>query len=206
MPQKLTTSSTEVVRRRREVWRGYRIRVETLDIECADGTTTDRDVVVAPNGVSVVAIDSEGRVILVNQWRHAAGRPLWELPSGALRPKDRPLRVARRELQEETGYRARDWRLLSVAFPSPANSSEELWIYCATQLIAGKPRLGKDERLVAQAFYPNEIERLVRRREIDLKTICGIALAPELETIDLRMQSLRRHVATSAQPERPGLT
>jgi ADP-ribose pyrophosphatase len=97
-----------------------------------DGEVAARDVVVHPGAVAVLALDGHDRVLMIRQYRHPAGRLLWELPAG-LRDVDGepPLATAQRELAEETGWRAQTWHTLADCFTSPGMSSERIRVFLA---------------------------------------------------------------------------
>lgn len=99
------------------------------------GEVVDRDVVVHPGAVGVVALDDDGAMLLVRQYRHCAGRRLWEPPAGLLdEPGEPALATARRELAEEAQMRADEWHVLLDAFTSPGMSDEALRIFLARGL------------------------------------------------------------------------
>ena len=115
--------ASEVLRRSRVL----EFRIDT--VEAPDGHRSTRDIAGHPGGVAMVAIDPDGNVLLVRQWRHAAGRALLEIPAGTLdRGPDGSveahLGAAQRELEEETGYRATSWRYLAGFYTAPGFTSE----------------------------------------------------------------------------------
>ena len=120
--------------RRRSVFDGRLLHVFEDSVRLPDGRTAGREVVEHIGAVAVVAIDDGGRVVLVRQWRHAVGRALWELPAGTREHGEDVATTARRELVEETGYRAAAWRELAHGPVSPGYSSEEIWFFEATGL------------------------------------------------------------------------
>lgn len=160
-------------------------RVDT--IERADGSRSERDIAGHPGAVAVVAIDDEDRVLLVRQWRTPADGVLLEIPAGTL---DRdaasgeiedPDLASRRELEEETGYRARSWTHLAEFWTAPGFATEKMHLYLATDLEPADPneRLGPDEdehlRLERRRF--DEALTAVDRGEIqDAKSIAGLLL------------------------------
>jgi ADP-ribose pyrophosphatase len=139
-----------------------------------DGFEIRRSIVRHPGSAVMLAVDGRRRVLLVRQYRLPAGAMLWELPAGRLDPGETPLQAARRELEEETGYRARRWRKLLSFYASPGYIAEKMNVYLATDLIAGRPRPMEDERIQTRWFTPAELRRMIRSgRLIDGKTIAA---------------------------------
>ena len=142
-----------------------------------DGFEIHRAVVHHRGSAVMMAEDDEGRILLVKQYRLPARAMLWELPAGRVDPGERPLQAARRELEEETGYRARKWRKLASFYVSPGYVSERMTIYVATGLIEGVPKPMADERIRTRWFTPAELNRMIRSgRLIDAKTIVACLL------------------------------
>lgn len=132
------------------------------DIALSDGQEVTRDVVVHPGAVGILALDDEDRVLLVHQYRHPVRTLLWEPPAGLLdAPGEHPLEAARRELWEETGYRAGTWHTLVDYLNSPGGSTEAFRCYLARDLTAGdaaerEPGEG-EERDMPTAWYPLDV-------------------------------------------------
>jgi 8-oxo-dGDP phosphatase len=118
-----------------ELAEGTVISVRRDLVMMPDGDEVGREVIKHPGAVGVVALDDAGQVLLIRQYRHPVGRLLWEIPAG-LRDvaNEPPLATARRELLEEAGYLAADWRVLADFFTSPGISSERLRVYLARGL------------------------------------------------------------------------
>jgi 8-oxo-dGTP pyrophosphatase MutT (NUDIX family) len=92
-------------------------------------------VVLHPGAVAVLALDDAGRVLLIRQYRHPVGRLLWEIPAGLRDVAGEPVwATAQRELLEEAGYRARDWRVLADFYSSPGFSTERIRVFLAREL------------------------------------------------------------------------
>jgi 8-oxo-dGTP pyrophosphatase MutT (NUDIX family) len=121
---------------------GRVIDVRTDVVVMPDGATTNRDVVVHPGAVGIVALDESDRVLLVQQYRHTVRQLLWEPPAGLLdEPGEDPLVAAQRELFEEAHHRAERWDLLVDAFTSPGMTDEAIRIYLARNVRpADEPR------------------------------------------------------------------
>lgn len=156
-------------------------RVET--IERADGSRGTRDIVRHPGAVAMLALDGEGRILFVRQWRVAAGRGLLEIPAGTLDVHDGvtedPDLAARRELEEETGHRAGSWRKLATFWTAPGFASEKMHLYLAEGLVpvADDDRLSpdEDEALELRHLPVDEALGLVDTGQIaDAKSILGI--------------------------------
>jgi 8-oxo-dGDP phosphatase len=104
-------------------------------VRMPDGVLADREVIEHPGAVAVVALDPDGRVLLIRQYRHPAAAQLWEIPAGLRDVAGEPLvETARRELLEEAGCRAADWRVLIDSLNSPGISTERLRIFLARDL------------------------------------------------------------------------
>jgi ADP-ribose pyrophosphatase len=155
----------------------------------SEGRRATREVVVHPGAVAVVALDAEDRILLVRQWRHAAGTELLEIPAGTLDRHDDgstedPDAAARRELEEETGYRARSWRKLGSFWTAPGFATELMHLYLATELEpADEDRLGpdQDELLELEHVPLGEAVRLLEDGAIrDAKSVAGILWAQRL--------------------------
>ncbi len=118
-----------------ELVRGRLVTVRTDKVRMPDNQVAERDVVIHPGAVAVLALDDAYQVLLIRQYRHPVGRLLWEIPAG-LRDVagEAPWATARRELLEEAGYRARDWRVLVDYYTSPGFSTERLRIFLARDL------------------------------------------------------------------------
>jgi ADP-ribose pyrophosphatase len=122
----------------------------------------------------MMAVDNRRRILLVRQYRLPAKAYLWELPAGKVDPGEKPLQAAKRELIEETGYRAKKWKKLISFYPSPGFVSEKMTIFLATGLTAGPPQPMDDERIESRWFPAPQLERMIRGNKIqDGKTIIG---------------------------------
>jgi 8-oxo-dGDP phosphatase len=148
-----------------ERFTGRVVTVRTDTVRMADGALADRDVVVHPGAVGVIALDERGRVLVVQQYRHPAGYLLWEPPAGLLDvPGENPWHTAQRELYEEGHCRASDWRVLVDLMTSPGMTDEAVRIYLArglTEVPDGERHVGEHEEAdMPIAWVP--VEELVR--------------------------------------------
>jgi len=168
------------------VHRGRYLEVRVETTERADGSHHRRDVVRHPGAVGIVALDDAGRLLLVRQWRQPAGCSLLEIPAGTL---DRdpatgtvedPELASRRELEEETGYRAASWEKLGTFWTAPGFASELMHLYLATQLAAAGPgRLTPDADELLELVRLPVVDALAaaERGDVhDAKTLIGILL------------------------------
>jgi ADP-ribose pyrophosphatase len=169
--------SSELLRKSRIL----EFRIDT--VELPDGSHSTRDIAGHPGAVAMVAIDPDDNVLLVRQWRHAIGQALLEIPAGSLdRHPDGSIEdheiAAKRELEEETGYRAGSWRYLGRFYSAPGFTSELLHIYLATELTpAHVDRLGPDadERLELERRPFTEAIAMAERGEFhDAKSLVGL--------------------------------
>ena len=118
-----------------ELLRARLVTVRSDKVRTPENHLAERDVVLHPGAVAVLALDDTDRILMIRQYRHPVGRLLWEIPAG-LRdvPGEAPWVTASRELMEEAGYRAKDWRVLADYYSSPGYSTERLRIFLARDL------------------------------------------------------------------------
>jgi len=118
-----------------EVLRSRLVAVRIDQVRTPEDNLAERDVVLHPGAVAVLALDDADRILMIRQYRHPVGRLLWEIPAGLRDAAGEESWVtAPRELMEETGYRARDWRVLADYYSSPGYSTERLRIFLARDL------------------------------------------------------------------------
>lgn len=133
-----------------------------------------RSIVHHAGSAVMMAVDKRRRILLVRQYRLPAQKYLWELPAGKVDPGEKPLQAAKRELVEETGYRAQRWKKLISFYPSPGYVSEKMTIFLATGLTPGPPQPMHDERIETRWYPAQQVERMIRGNTIqDGKTIVG---------------------------------
>lgn len=159
-----------------EKYQGRIVSVRVDTIRSPDGNTAEREVVTHPGAVGVVALDESGpapRVLMIRQYRHPVGRLLWELPAGLRDVAGEPLlRTGRRELLEETGYRAARWDVLVDYFSSPGIITERLRVFLAR----GPELVPASER----DFVPENEEAHLLVDWVPLDEAVRLALAGEL--------------------------
>ena len=165
---------------RREIYRGRIVDLRVERVTLPNGTVVDLELMHHIGAAAVVAADDRGRVVLIRQYRHAAGGFLWELPAGVLAaPDEAPEACAARELAEETGITARQFHRLGAIFTSPGFCDERIHLFLARDLAEGSHAHEPDEAIAEIARVPlAEALRKVRDGEIvDGKTVAGLFLA-----------------------------
>jgi ADP-ribose pyrophosphatase len=138
------------------------------------GFQIERDIIQHPGSAVMMAVEEHGRILLVKQFRLPAKQFLWELPAGKIDPGESAFDAAKRELIEETGYRALHWHQLQSFYPSPGFLAEKMTIYLATGLTEGEATPMGDERIERQWFTSAEVLAMIDTGEVaDAKTIIG---------------------------------
>jgi ADP-ribose pyrophosphatase len=135
----------------------------------------EREIVEHPGAVAIVAVDGEGWVTLVRQLREPARRQLLEIPAGTREPGEDPLECARRELREECGLTAGDWRELARFFTTPGFCREYMHLYAAEGVERGESAPDADEELELVRWRVDDIEPRLAEIE-DATTLVGLLL------------------------------
>ena len=127
--------------------------------------------------VDITANPADPAILLIRQYRHAAGKFLLELPAGRIEPGEEYIAAARRELIEETGYRAARWSKHTTYYASPGFLSEAMNIVLAEDLTLGEATPEEDERIELRMTPLSEVLRMIHNGEIeDGKTLIGVLL------------------------------
>lgn len=162
----------------------FKGRVITVNVEHVMLPNQQRaslEIVHHPGGAAIVALDDAGRICLLRQFRHAGGGYLWELPAGKLEPAEPPFETARRELIEEAGVEAREWRSLGNLLSSPGVFTEVIHLFLARDLVPAA--LAHEEHEVIEVHWVPLAEawdRAVTGNIPDAKTALGILRARAL--------------------------
>jgi ADP-ribose pyrophosphatase len=163
-------------------FKGRVFNVYTDTLEEPDGHRHIKDVIRHHGSVVILAVDertnpTDPDVILERQYRHAAGQFLIELPAGTRNPGEAPLAAAKREMIEETGYRAKRWTMLQKYFASPGFLGEWMQIYLARDIRQGEAHLEMDENLEVLRMPLSQAMKMVAEGKIhDGKTLIGLSL------------------------------
>ena len=163
------------------IYDGAIIHVRRDRVLLPNGHTSVREIVEHPGGVGILAVDGDGMVLLVRQYRYAFGRTLLEIPAGKREAGEEPLVTARRELREETGATADSWTPLGRLIASPGCYDETLYLYLAQGLHYGDTDPDEDEFLSVERMPMAELARRCLADEItDAKTVCAVLKARAL--------------------------
>ncbi len=139
------------------------------------GVRAIREVITHPGSVVVLPVLPDGKILLIQQYRHATRQYLWELVAGRMDPGETPRVAAARELIEETGYRAKRLRVFLDVFPTPGFLEERMFLLLADGLTEGEAEPEEDEKIVSRAYKRTELEKMMRGGKLrDAKSIAGI--------------------------------
>jgi ADP-ribose pyrophosphatase len=158
-----------------EIFQGKIIKVRVDTVLLPDGNTATREVVEHPGAVAIIAVNERREVLFVRQFRKPIEDVLLELPAGKLDLGEEPLACAQRELEEETGYRAKEWKHLFSFYTSPGFSNEILHLMVAQSLEMGQAHPDGEEFLEVVWVPLEQARQMIFEGEIrDAKTIIGI--------------------------------
>ncbi len=154
------------------------------EIEYPSGRQSIREVAEHPGGAVALAVFPDERIILIKQHRYPIDKFIWELPAGKLEPGEPPLECAQRELAEETGYAAAEWKRISSVYTTPGFCNEILHLYLATNLTAlpeGR-KLEEGELTMTMEIIPlaQALAMIEREEIIDAKSIIGLMMGEKM--------------------------
>jgi len=177
-PQQLTSRGLLTVNRIDTKFRGRVITVNVEHVTLPNGESADYEIIHHPGGAAVVAIDDQQRVCLVRQFRPAAAGWVWELPAGRLEPGEPPAHTARRELVEEAGCEASQWRELGTILSSPGVFDERIHLFEARSL-RQVPTQHERHEVLEVHWIPlqDALARALEGGITDSKTIVGLLRA-----------------------------
>lgn len=160
------------------VYNGKIINLRLDEVELPNGKKGTREVVEYNGAVAVVALNSRREVLMVRQFRYAVGEILLEIPAGKINQGEEPEKSARRELSEETGYDASEWRQLTAFYSTPGFTTEKLYVYLASGLDFSGQHTDDDEFIQVESYPLEELLAMLDRQEIkDAKSIVGLLSA-----------------------------
>ncbi|MFA5793507.1 MAG: NUDIX hydrolase [Candidatus Brocadiia bacterium] len=161
------------------IYRGRIFSLVNSRLTGPDGHRFERDTVVHPGASAMIPLIGKDKVLLVRQFRYAAGQALWEIPAGTLDKNEPPARCARRELIEETGYAARTMKKVLTFFSCPGFCTERIHLFVAKGLAKSRTKAAQDadEYINCRIFTSRDISRMLRTNRIkDAKSIIGLNL------------------------------
>ncbi len=139
-----------------------------------DGFEIKRGIIHHAGSAVIMPVDDKKRILLVRQYRLPARAKLWELSAGRVDEGEKVLQAARRELREETGYKAKKWTKLASFYVSPGFLQEKMTVFLVQDLTAGETEFMEDERIETKWFTSREVDDMIRTGKIiDAKTIVG---------------------------------
>ena len=159
----------------KKIYSGKIIDVRVDTIETPNGRQALRELVDHPGGVGVVAITDDDKIILVKQFRKPFEKAIFEIPAGKIDKGEEHYTCGVRELEEETGFKARKFEYLGCIYPSPGFANETTHMYLATELYEGCTNFDDDEYLDIEFFDVDTVMDMIMNNELnDAKTVCGV--------------------------------
>ena len=178
---------TEYTLSQSTAFQGRLLRLRVDEARLPDGTTANREVVMHPGGVGIIALTEEDEVLLVKQFRYPYGEIVTEIPAGKREPGEDPLVTGKRELAEETGFRADTFTPLGTLYPTPGYCDEVIYLYLATGLHPTEAHPDADEFL--------QVERM------PLEALVKLALDGQLPDAKTQIAVLKAWLLRTARPE-----
>lgn len=157
------------------IYQGRVFGVRRDEVIEPNGVRATREVITHPGSVVILPVLPNGRIVMIRQYRYATRQYMWELVAGRIDAGESVRQAAERELIEETGYRAKRFRVFLDMFPTPGFLEERMYVLLATGLAQGEAQPEEDERITAKAFTRAEAEKMIRNGKLrDAKSIAGL--------------------------------
>jgi ADP-ribose pyrophosphatase len=160
---------------RRLVHDGRIVKLSVERVRLPNGVETDLEVIQHPGAATVLPFVSADEVLLIRQHRHCAGGSILEVPAGTLHEGESPEECARREIEEETGYRAGRLEPLGWIWTTPGFTTEKIWLFAAHDIYTGHQHLDQDEVIALERMsFRDALDRAARGDITDAKTIATL--------------------------------
>jgi ADP-ribose pyrophosphatase len=161
----------------REIFRGRVIRLVNRDLVLPNGRRTTFSIVEHPGAVAIVPVHANGDVVLLRQFRPSIGEEIYEIPAGTIEKGEAPLATAKREIIEETGFKARQWAKIAEFYTAPGFCTELMHVYVARGLSPASADGDADEVLRPVRMSIDQALKLIRTKKIrDAKSIAGLMI------------------------------
>jgi ADP-ribose pyrophosphatase len=169
---KLSSVHKERFVKKLEMSKGHAVGFRVDEVTLPEGKRARREYLTHPGAVAAFAVDRNGKILLVKQYRYPVHEFTLEIPAGKLAAGEQPLACVRRELEEEAGVRAKTFQKLLSFWPTAAFSDEVIHIYLATGLVETQAHPDEDEYLELLRVSPRQVETFIRQGKIrDSKTL-----------------------------------
>lgn len=156
------------------IYSGKILNLKKIEVELDNGKSSYREIVEHRGGVAIVA-EIDSKILFVKQYRKSIEQDLLEIPAGKIEKDEDPLECAYRELEEETGYKAKELVLINEVYPTPGYSNEKIYVYYAKNLEKGILNPDEDEIIKNISLPLTEVNTMIKTGEInDLKTLYAI--------------------------------
>ena len=163
------------VLRSETVYQGPVFGIRRDEVLEPNGVRAKREVITHPGSVVVMPVLADGRIVMIRQYRHATRQYLWELVAGRIDHGESIRAAAARELMEETGYRAKRFRIFLDLFPTPGFLEERMYLLMAEGLTAGEARPEEDEKIEVKPHTLAELDAMIRRGKLhDAKSVAAL--------------------------------
>lgn len=159
----------------KNIFKGRVVDLNVHEVELPDGKTSNREVINHPGAVAVIALTKEGKLVLVRQFRKPLEKTIVEIPAGKLEKDEDPMQCAKRELEEETGYKTDELEYVTSFYTSPGFADELIHIYYTDKLEIGNVATDEDEFVSVEEVTLLEAEQLQKQKLIyDAKTVFAV--------------------------------